>query len=142
MKGWTAEAFLKVKNKNAPKQDAKAKARARSLKREAAEQANRLFAEVCVKEGLPVPKAEHKFHPTRKWRIDYFFRRGDLKLGLEIEGGAWTGGRHTRGKGFLGDIEKYNAAAIEGITILRTTPNQLFSQGVSDVVKWFKSQEL
>jgi len=56
--------------------------------------------------------------------------------------GKQTIGAGYRGKGFLGDIEKYNAAAIEGITVLRTTPSQLYTQGVADVVRWFENQEI
>ena len=41
---------------------------------------------------------EYRFHPTRKWRLDWFHESG---VGVEIEGGIWTKGRHTRGKGFL-----------------------------------------
>ena len=51
---------------------------------------------------------EHKFHPTRKWRFDYAIPAH--KIALEVEGGVWTGGRHTSPKGFLNDMEKYNTA--------------------------------
>lgn len=102
-----------------------------------------LFVKTCIAAGLPEPVAEYKFHETRKWRIDYYFERGPFKVGLEVEGGAWIkgGGRHNRGKGFLGDMEKYNSANIQGIAILRTTPDALFSQGLADVAAWFKNNE-
>ncbi len=44
---------------------------------------------------------------------------------MEVEGGAWTRGRHTRGKGFIGDMDKYNQAALLGYKLLRVTPKQL-----------------
>jgi len=65
---------------------------------------------------------EHKFHPTRKWRFDFAFP--EKMLAVEIEGGVWTGGRHTRGKGFVSDMEKYNAAAALGWTVMRFTTQQ------------------
>jgi len=46
-------------------------------------------------------------------------------LAAEIEGGAWTQGRHTRGAGFLKDMEKYNFASILGWSVLRFTPQQV-----------------
>ena len=67
--------------------------------------------------------AEHKFHDTRKWRIDFAII--DLKIGIEIEGGVWSCGAHTRGKGFIEDMEKYNAAVTLGWVILRFTPQDL-----------------
>jgi|GEM_PF-565684 len=75
--------------------------------------------------GIQAPVAEYRFHRTRKWRFDYAWP--DFKVALEIEGGVWTGGRHTRGAGFLRDIEKYNAAAVAGWTVLRCTPDTLNS---------------
>jgi very-short-patch-repair endonuclease len=73
------------------------------------------FALHCRAEKLE-PKREYPFHLTRKWRFDFYFP--DAKLAVEVEGGY--GGRHQRG-GFQSDIEKYNAAAMMGITVLRYT---------------------
>lgn len=73
--------------------------------------------------GLPVPITEHKFHPTRRWRFDYAF--SDTKIAIEIEGGAFTRGRHTRGKGFISDMEKYNQATLLGWKLLRYTPQAI-----------------
>ena len=66
---------------------------------------------------------EFKFHPERKWRFD--FANFDLKVAVEIEGGAFTNGRHTRGKGFINDMQKYNAAIELGWIVLRYTHSQI-----------------
>jgi very-short-patch-repair endonuclease len=76
---------------------------------------------------------EHVFFPGRKWRID--FAIVDLKIGIEIEGGVWSGGRHTRGNGFIDDMEKYNAAATLGWVILRFTPQDLNKITTFETVK-------
>lgn len=60
---------------------------------------------------------EYKFHPERKWRADFFITGTNILI--EVEGGIWSGGRHTRGKGFIADMEKYNAAAVMGFKVLR-----------------------
>lgn len=65
----------------------------------------------------PEPAREHRFHPVRKWRFDFAWP--DRLFAVEIEGGVWTGGRHTRGAGFVKDMEKYNAAAELGWKVLR-----------------------
>lgn len=74
----------------------------------------------CQLAGLPMPVAEFKFHPSRKWRFDWAFP--ERSLAIEVEGGAWTGGRHTRGAGFENDLEKYAEALALGWQILRVTP--------------------
>ena len=73
--------------------------------------------------GLPKPEWEYRFHPDRLWRLDYAFPLS--KLAIECEGGVWTSGRHTRGAGFLRDVEKYNELSALGWRLLRTTPDRL-----------------
>jgi very-short-patch-repair endonuclease len=68
---------------------------------------------------LPQPEREHRFHPDRRWRFDFAYPK--WKIAAECEGGVWTQGRHTRGSGFIADLEKYNAAALEGWLVLRFT---------------------
>lgn len=67
-------------------------------------------------------KEEHRFHSTRKWRFD--FAHEELKIAIEIEGAVWVRGRHTRGKGYLADMEKYNTAQSMGWRVFRYAPNQ------------------
>ena len=57
------------------------------------------------------------------------------KIALEVEGGVWTGGRHTSPKGFLGDIEKYNTATLMGWRVFRTTPDDLYKKKTLDLMK-------
>lgn len=68
---------------------------------------------------------EFKFHPSRKWRAD-FHLKGRMIL-IEVEGGIWSSGRHTRGKGYLGDMEKYNAATMLGYQVIRFSAEQVKS---------------
>lgn len=60
---------------------------------------------------------EFRFHPTRRWRFDFAWP-GHL-VACEVEGGTWSGGRHTRGKGYESDCEKYNEAALLGWLVVR-----------------------
>lgn len=81
------------------------------------------FVVLCRAVGLPEPEPEYRFHPTRKWRFDWAFV--SAQIAVEQEGAVWTGGRHTRGAGFLKDLEKYNTAAALGWRVLRGTPQQI-----------------
>ena len=71
------------------------------------------------------PMFEYRFDDGRKWRADVALP--SKRLLFEIEGGAWTRGRHTRGKGFLADLEKYNTATLCGWRVLRFSPEQVKS---------------
>lgn len=68
---------------------------------------------------------EFQFCESRKWRSD--FRITGTRLLVEVEGGIWSGGRHTRAKGYLGDMEKYNEATALGYQLLRFSTEQVKS---------------
>ena len=86
--------------------------------------------------GLPEPLTEYVFCPGRKWRFDFcwnidlqwpfeninvYQRSWDNlhKVAIEWEGGIFSGGRHVRPLGFIGDCQKYNRAVLMGWKILR-----------------------
>jgi very-short-patch-repair endonuclease len=60
---------------------------------------------------------EYRFDIQRRWRFDFAWP--SQKLAVEIEGGVWSRGRHTRGAGYVADLEKYNAATLLGWQVLR-----------------------
>ncbi len=68
---------------------------------------------------------EYKFCKERKWKIDYYLP--DLNAAVEVEGGVWTAGRHVNPKGFLKDMEKYNAITMAKIQLLRIDTDRLNS---------------
>jgi len=75
---------------------------------------------------------EFMFHPTRKWRFDYAIPAA--QVAIEVEGGAYTQGRHTRGRGFEADMEKYNTAEAMGWHVLRFTPEWLCAPKTIELV--------
>lgn len=93
----------------------------------------KIFAAQLKMSGIENPFREYVFHPTRKWRFDYCWPQH--KIALEVEGGVWTGGRHTSGAGFMGDMEKYNEATALGWRILRITPSQLSKTATVELIK-------
>lgn len=72
---------------------------------------------------------EYRFHPERKWRFD--FAMPEAMLAVEIEGGVFVRGRHTRGAAFVGDCEKYNAAVLLGWRVLRFVPDKHVDTGLA-----------
>lgn len=75
---------------------------------------------------------EYRFHPTRQWRFDYAIP--DLRIAIEIDGGIWINGRHNRASGYLGDMEKFNAAATLGWVVLKFTPQEQYSQKTLELI--------
>jgi very-short-patch-repair endonuclease len=89
------------------------------------------FAMHCSAHRLR-PEREFKFHPDRKYRFDFAFP--DKKLGIEIEGGTWTSGRHSRGSGYDKDLCKYNSAARLGWMVLRYSTRMVTDGSAIDEV--------
>lgn len=84
-------------------------------------QAEFFFLLDTLKITRPVP--EYIFHNIRKWRIDFAWP--EEKIALEIEGGIFVGGRHSRGAGMQADFTKYNEAALLGWRIFKCVPKDL-----------------
>lgn len=89
--------------------------------------------------GLPPFVREHRFHPTRRWRLDFAWP--DVKLGVEIEGGIYNRGRHGRGSGIEGDIEKGNALTLAGWRLLRFHRAQVQSGIAVETIRQALSEE-
>lgn len=83
--------------------------------------------------GIEEPVDEHRFDSKRQWRFDYAWPK--LMVALEIEGGVWTKGRHIRPIGYIGDIEKYNAATLAGWRVFRATPAMLHSNSFWEMLR-------
>jgi hypothetical protein len=69
------------------------------------------------------PVCEQAFHPTRRWRFDLAFKIA--KLGVEVDGGGFVQGRHSRGMGMERDTEKFAEAMVLGWRVLRVTTKQV-----------------
>lgn len=81
---------------------------------------------------------EHRFHVQRRWRFDYYHAASNTAI--ELHGGVWSEGRHTRGRGFLGDLEKMNAAQMQGITVLQLGTGQVDDAHVGEIADWVRKQ--
>lgn len=76
---------------------------------------------------------EYRFDSSRRWRFDYAIP--SAMIAVEVEGGVWSNGRHTRGKGYLGDMEKYNRANVLGWRLIRVTPQELTRNTTLDRIR-------
>ena len=87
-------------------------------------QAHLLLEKHLTELDIQFVKEYHFALPKRHWRFDYLLCDGEenvtsLNVAVEIEGGLFSAGRHTRGKGYQADLDKYNAATMMGYRVLR-----------------------
>jgi hypothetical protein len=63
--------------------------------------------------------------PNRKFRADFFLKKYNVLI--EIEGGIWNQGRHTRGFGYANDVRKYNDFILAGYKLIRFTSDDFMA---------------
>jgi very-short-patch-repair endonuclease len=91
-----------------------------------------ILLEIHMKELGIEFEPEYRFAAPRKWRFDYLL--GD-KTAIEIEGGIFSRGRHTRGVGYEKDLEKYREAAIRGYKVLRFSTGEVLNGTAREFIK-------
>jgi hypothetical protein len=69
--------------------------------------------------GGPGKGVRHRLKEAglKDWKFDFAWP--EIHFAVEVEGGAWVGGRHTRGAGFEEDLLKYHHAQAIGFSIYR-----------------------
>lgn len=88
---------------------------------------------ICLSEGWPEPEYEVRVTPSRRWRFDVCWPRE--KLAVEVNGGLFVAGRHSRGAGQLKDFEKLNAAQLAGWRVLQLSPKQISDGTLTQLLK-------
>jgi very-short-patch-repair endonuclease len=66
---------------------------------------------------------EYRFNSARRWRADFCIPQ--YKILIEVMGGTWTSGKHSRGKGQRNDYEKNNSAVMLGYNCLYYTSDMI-----------------
>lgn len=60
---------------------------------------------------------------SQRYRMDFAYE--PAKVAIEVQGGIYTGGRHTTGCGYERDATKYNLATASGWIIFLLTPGMV-----------------
>jgi hypothetical protein len=80
---------------------------------------------------IPVPSYEYKFYDGRNWRLDIAWPYE--RLCIEVQGGIFVYGRHSRGAALLKEWEKLNTLASLGWRVLYCQPRDLC---MMETCKW------
>ncbi len=84
---------------------------------------NELWVKTILDElHSPEYEREFRFHPKRKWRMDFAWAQ--LQVFLEVEGAG-----HNFYHNFHRDMEKYNTAAFMGWRLLRISSKMINDKG-------------
>lgn len=104
---------------------------AETLKREQAKAARERLELALLQQiraaRIDEPSRQYKFHAKRRWAFDFAWTDLDPHfnaipgVAVEVDGGTWSGGRHTRGAGYEKDCEKLNEAVCLGWRVIRVT---------------------
>lgn len=116
--------------------EAKTQAR-KDLDAEMCQQFARQFEAQWALLGGPELEKEVRFCPDRDWRADY--RVGNVLI--ELEGGVYTKGRHTRSGGFIEDIFKYNSACMLGYRLVRIGTGMVTPHYLQQIIDWLQSAQ-
>ena len=93
---------------------------------------DRLLAQLTAA-GVLAPERELRLVPRRKFRVDLAWPAA--RLAVEVDGGAFIGGRHTSGAGFTRDAEKSNLLVLGGWRVLHVTAPQIRD---GSAVRWIR----
>lgn len=106
-----------------------------------------VFTAWCLENGLPAPEYEitgDRYIPGRKFRLDIGWEgmstplgtaKWPVKIGIEVQGGVWRGGKHGRGSGVARDMEKRNLGILNGWRVLEFVPSELCMTETAGIIK-------
>ncbi len=73
--------------------------------------------------NAPLFERQFRIHPERRFRADFYFPLA--RVVVEVEGGAFVNGRHSRGTGVENDAEKSALIAQMPARLIRVTPRHV-----------------
>ena len=86
----------------------------------------------------PALTKEVTFYPGRRFRFDYAHKAiNGFKAAIELDGGVFTGGRHSGGMGQVRYAEKGRLAAYSGWNVIHFTCKCITFENIRQAVEWF-----
>lgn len=73
-------------------------------------------------------------------RFEFDFCLPDQRILVEIQGGTYNGGRHTRGYGYDADCEKSRLAQFDGWDVLCYTGKQINTKEVERLIEYARAK--
>jgi hypothetical protein len=89
---------------------------------------------------------EFYFSTEKRYRLDYAIpitpNSGELKIGIEVNGGIWKKGAsgHSSGTGIRRDMDKSNLLTSLGWRLISVEPDELLSLSILEAIKKLKNK--
>ena len=80
---------------------------------------------------------EYRFTPPRRFRFDFAFLPS--KIAIEINGGNWIHGRHTRASNLSNEYEKLNLATLNGWRVFVLSPEMINEDWLAKIASCIKN---
>ena len=94
-----------------------------------------LFAFQLDSAGLTSYIREYQAIPGRRFRFDFAWTEPHHRLLVEVNGGTYTKGAHSTGRGIARDYEKANLAVLQGWRVLSFDGKAIKSGEAVEVVR-------
>lgn len=94
------------------------------------------FLDLWKNLGGPELKREHRFHPERKWRLDFFHEAS--KTAIEIDGGIWVKSGHSSGHGIMRDMEKANELTFMEHHLFRLCDKTITADNLKRIISFIR----
>jgi very-short-patch-repair endonuclease len=69
----------------------------------------------------------------RRWRLDFAYP--EKRIGIEVQGGIYVRGAHSRGTGLERDYEKYNQAQVLGWNVYQFSRKMIENGEAIEIMK-------
>ena len=89
--------------------------------------------------GLPLGEGQYRFVPGRLYRFDRAYP--SQMVAIEIQGGVWVNGAHSRGSGVQRDCLKLSLGAALGWRVLPVTREMIESGQAVDLIRQALGEE-
>lgn len=94
---------------------------------------------VLITEAAPEITIERQVKVIKGRKFAYDFCLPEQRVLIEIQGGTFSGGRHTRGYGYSADCEKLRLATFDGWKILWYDSKSINTKEIERLVEYVRT---
>jgi very-short-patch-repair endonuclease len=86
------------------------------------------------------PRIRQDIKNAKPYKLD--FAHLETKVAIEIQGGTWNNGRHSRGSGMKGDYTKLNSLQYDGWTVFQLSTDMITEEWINIIKVYIFSNQI